>query len=425
MSCVGSKVDSKGSRPNVNKQDREAKCGKCSHTVGDSDQAVECDICEVWYHIVCANIPVEVYEYMMDEENQDQTSWYCNSCKKGCVKLHKRIVKVEKTQVDIVNRQENLEAELSGVKIELREGQQIAKDVETRVGTVEARTLEAKEVIDKISKDSKELVDRLGSIEVRMIATEEKIVTSFKSCETNSEHVKKGNENEHTKAKELSLSESFIREVNDRRERENNFVVHGVAESTSTVSKEKIDSDKSFVKRLLQHCGVQSSEHKDIWVLRLGRPTSGKPRPLLVKQDDSCMKRDLFRNIRKLQSDSAYDQVKISHDLTKRERESEKDLWNEVKNLYGAGKGKHTVVGPPWKRRIVKVREQRSIIDTQQQMPGHQNRITEETRTQQEGRSIAGAAVESKGRGGGSMIMERETNNLRIQAEAGREPVRD
>lgn len=174
-----SKVDSKDSRPNVNKQVEEAKCGTCNHSVGDSDHAVECDICEVWYHIVCIYIPVEVYEYMMDEENQDQTSWYCNSCKKGRVKLHKRIIKVEKTQVDIVNRQENLEAELSGVKTELREGQQIAKAVETRVGTVEARTLEAKEVIDKISKDSKELADRLGSIEVRMIATEEKIVTSF------------------------------------------------------------------------------------------------------------------------------------------------------------------------------------------------------------------------------------------------------
>lgn len=93
--------------------------------------------------------------------------------------------------------------------------------------------------------------------------------------------------------------------------------------------------------------------------------------------------------------------------------------------MYGAGKGKPTVVGPPWKRIIVKVREQRSNSDTQQQMPGHQNRNTEETRTQQEGRSTAGAAVEPIGPGRGSMIMERETNNLKIQAEASKEPTKD
>ena len=44
-------------------------------------------------------------------------------------------------------------------------------------------------------------------------------------------------------------------------------------------------------------------------------------------------------------------------------KEREKALWEQVKNLQDQGKGKHTVIGPAWRRQIVKRREQQQQIE--------------------------------------------------------------
>ncbi|KAG7165863.1 putative PHD-finger-containing protein 5, partial [Homarus americanus] len=64
-------------------------CGECGLTVKDSDKAVSCDVCEVWFHIECEKLPEEVYNFMQDEEAEGVLMWYCSHCKKGCAKLHK------------------------------------------------------------------------------------------------------------------------------------------------------------------------------------------------------------------------------------------------------------------------------------------------------------------------------------------------
>ena len=83
------------------------------------------------------------------------------------------------------------------------------------------------------------------------------------------------------------------------------------------------------------------------------------PCTLLAKQRDSRVKQTVFRNVKKLQGNSAFKNVRIVNDLTRREKEHEITLWNEAKNLETAGKGKHIVVGPPWSRKVVKSRMQK------------------------------------------------------------------
>ncbi|KAG7160874.1 putative PHD-finger-containing protein 4, partial [Homarus americanus] len=65
------------------------KCGECGLTIKDSDKAVSCDVCEVWFHIECEKLREEVYNFMQDEEAEGVLMWYCSHCKKGCAKLHK------------------------------------------------------------------------------------------------------------------------------------------------------------------------------------------------------------------------------------------------------------------------------------------------------------------------------------------------
>ena len=63
----------------------------------------------------------------------------------------------------------------------------------------------------------------------------------------------------------------------------------------------------------------------------------------------------LFTNIRSLRDKPQWQDVRIGNDMTPAEREKEKLLRDQAKNLERQGKGKHTVRGPPWRRRVVKV----------------------------------------------------------------------
>ena len=98
MTMMGSKRRIK-TRSSVNKQDddREQKylCGKCEIQVSDDHQAVECDICEMWFHVKCENIPEAVYKYMMDVDTGSKVSWFCSYSKRGCAKLHRRMNKIK------------------------------------------------------------------------------------------------------------------------------------------------------------------------------------------------------------------------------------------------------------------------------------------------------------------------------------------
>ncbi|KAK3873078.1 hypothetical protein Pcinc_021890 [Petrolisthes cinctipes] len=47
-----------------------ADCGKCKKEVKDSDSALECEICEVWFHIEFEEIPKVVYKFYSRERSR-------------------------------------------------------------------------------------------------------------------------------------------------------------------------------------------------------------------------------------------------------------------------------------------------------------------------------------------------------------------
>lgn len=337
-------------------------CGKCELTVSNGEKAVACDVCEVWFHIQCEDIPEEVYDFMMQEDRTDQLSWCCSCCKRGCLKLQQRMNKLEKGQLSILERQDNLEVKICEVKAEAEENQAKHIELENRVAIMEAKSLESNDKMEKNKAVNENLGDRLGSLEAKVLDVEEKLKVGICYNRQGSQDNRQGVSSDGGGAPKPVVNEQGIRgslykEINDMRDRENNFVVYGAPESTSKVIGEKISYDKNFVKNLMQACDVEQDATDKIFVFRLGKPAQGKSRPLLVRQRDSKVKRELFQNIRKLQGNKTYEKVRISHDLSKREREAEMELWNKAKNLQSAGKGRHTVVGPPWRRRIVKARE--------------------------------------------------------------------
>lgn len=76
-------------------EETSCTCLDCNNEVGETDKALACETCENWFHISCQNIPEQVYDFMVEEEEGQQLQWFCKYCKRGSVKLHNRIRKIE------------------------------------------------------------------------------------------------------------------------------------------------------------------------------------------------------------------------------------------------------------------------------------------------------------------------------------------
>ena len=60
----------------------KAKCGKCKKECKAKQKAMECDFCNVWFHIECGEIPEKVYEfYGGNDMDKLGFLWKCDECK--------------------------------------------------------------------------------------------------------------------------------------------------------------------------------------------------------------------------------------------------------------------------------------------------------------------------------------------------------
>lgn len=89
----GEKVNRTGAR--YKSQAKHDKYGKFEKTVQRKDKALECEICDAWFHTECesVSVPDQVCKFMVEEEAGEQLHWNCRFCKKECNKLFKYMKK--------------------------------------------------------------------------------------------------------------------------------------------------------------------------------------------------------------------------------------------------------------------------------------------------------------------------------------------
>ena len=91
---------------------RKHECGTCSNTVAKKDKALQCELCEIWYHATCEKIDEDTYELIRRDSAKDvpMIHWYCSKqCNKvaskylgGVLHLEKEVQKLSEkvSQVD-------------------------------------------------------------------------------------------------------------------------------------------------------------------------------------------------------------------------------------------------------------------------------------------------------------------------------------
>ena len=347
----------KQDRGRVNKDDgcteEETDCGKCEKEVKETDCALECEVCDVWFHIECEGIPKAVYKFILEKEAGEQLSWHCSFCKRGCVKLNKRIKKLDEQHKDMINKHQALTVIVEDLKDCVGVNREKQTDLNNRVGRLEAQSVKVNDVVEKNCVDAQELANRLGTLEAKVINLEDKLESQkaqWPRLETN-----KMDTRQQQSSQEQMEPDTVISEIYDRKRRENNLVMYGVAKSKSSVTTERIEHDRKWAVDFMRACGI-SAEDKIYEAYRIGGIRPDKPRPMRLKFTDIKPKIDIFRNLKNLKGNEAYSSVRVANDLTKKEREHEATLRQEAKNLVAAGKGQYRVTGPPW-RRITKVGE--------------------------------------------------------------------
>jgi hypothetical protein len=152
---------------------------------------------------------------------------------------------------------------------------------------------------------------------------------------------------------------SVITEINVRKTRKNNLMVHGIKESNSQATEERKEHDLQVLKDIAATCKVNIDEFK---TNKLGKFDKERAtRPLLVSSDNPDLKIAILKNAHQLKGEeSKFDKITLSHDMTRTERQEDKKLYEEAKEMEIKSKGNvlYKVRGPPGARRIIKLQKE-------------------------------------------------------------------
>ena len=101
-----------------------------------------------------------------------------------------------------------------------------------------------------------------------------------------------------------------------------------------------------------KHTAVNITKDSLEKIIRLGKITEDKDRPLLITLKEETKKREIFQNLNKLREvGSPLQNVIIMHDLTLKQKEELKEKIEEARekeNKDELGEYMYRVRGPPW-----------------------------------------------------------------------------
>ena len=129
-----------------------------------------------------------------------------------------------------------------------------------------------------------------------------------------------------------------------------NIIVYGIKEPKGTNQVEKWTQDIKETQRIFPgYSEVNLGEDHVGKVIHLGKYEETKKRPLLISIETEEKRKELFQNLHMLRK--APDNISVTHDLTKKQREELKELMKEAKKKEEndqLGNYMYRVRSPPW-----------------------------------------------------------------------------
>jgi len=301
-------------------------CGECKKVVGRNERGVMCEQCELWFHCKCEKLHEDTYKLM----GQEKIHFYCGRCDKAVGKLLKAI-----TSLQI--RQDQMEEDLSTIKMEIKEVKnEMVEKLEGKVTKVEeelnqrgsnglVRMGDMEKEFIKIRFDLKEL--RRGKVEASG-------VIQLPTQEIDKLH---GEMDKMRKVMESRINESVqhvkedVEESMEIERRKGNVVIHGVPELDAEKDMEQVLD--IFGKGL--HLDFERHVEK---MHRIGKLVEGRPRPIKVMLKTAVDgKKEILSRAKQLKEYTEYKRIFISPDLTRKQQEKDKELRQNLKRIRESG----------------------------------------------------------------------------------------
>ena len=252
-------------------------CIICKQNVSDRDTkgSINCCVCDRYTHAGCADIDPKVLGWFKQQEQTTGHHFYsCEGCSKAYHRLNTRVADLENRLKKVENNTDKLQLE-----VEVTRG---------KADKAETIALEAKQ--------------------------------SVKSC------------------KDAAIKEStkaWSSELRERRARENNVIVFGIEELSIPGARPdaRKKHDIQEFTSLLEEIGCSIDVDNDIkFIVRVGelKQDADNPRPLKIGLRTQEVRENIFEKARNI-PDTTYHEVNVVPDLTKMQREEEKELVAEAK----------------------------------------------------------------------------------------------
>ena len=118
----------------------------------------------------------------------------------------------------------------------------------------------------------------------------------------------------------------------DRERRKTNILIFNVKEQEGEDTEESKGKDEAEVERFFDK-GVELKDLKVMEISRMGRKreVNERPRPILVSFQEDKEKWKVLGKLSKLKGKEEFKDVRVKRDMTKKERETEKALREELK----------------------------------------------------------------------------------------------
>lgn len=247
------------------------------------DQGLKCEYCGYWFHDDCQG--VDQIRYDAISKSGDQTHWFCNICN---LKVMDTLRFIQTVKDD----NEAIKAELTNIKTQVND---LASKFESDISSKPSHDEVAQMIDDRVLK------------------------------------VQANNDQAQASQQMPQVVSSVLSEIDQRKNRQSNIIIHGVDECKSVNSETRIEYDTQKVREILQVCEISQDASTITRVYRPGKYDKDKGRrPLIATLNNPDLKKEIFKNAGKLrESDHDLKDVRIGNDLTKTEREQEKKLYEK------------------------------------------------------------------------------------------------
>lgn len=330
-------------------------CGVCKGEVVDSDRALCCDVCTIWFHIKCTKVTVQLYNAMVEAQKDDPDAcpWYCPNCKQGAKSLRIQVIAIRRDQEEIKLELNKLSAQcttnsaqISSINSNVNETNQklanLQSSLDERLTRIEAGL--SKPTTDLQNHDKSYLEAFKSGIEQKLVSANEKhaatlraIEEKFTSVALNRPTVEPG----PTPTFELNDTRKLrqcLSELEKIDQKKLNLVVANLPEQQS-----EEEDTQAFTRMIKEEFKLVVKVSK---TTRLGKVTDNKDRLLKIELESLSDKKLILSRAKELRESThdIYKRVYIRPDLTINQLIESKNLRASLKDRRLSQPGKHWVI---------------------------------------------------------------------------------